>query len=103
MNQVNLIGKVSSAPKFMELENGKRVAKFTLSTNETYLDAQGNPKSRKHWHKVSAWGRWAKVVEELSSVGTQIAIEGKLISRFYQQNGQKQVISEVEVNDLIMM
>ncbi|MEN9303299.1 MAG: hypothetical protein RL264_1728 [Bacteroidota bacterium] len=103
MNQVNLIGKVSSAPKFTEFENGKRVAKFTLATNETYLDAQGKPKSRKHWHKVSAWGRWAKVLEELATVGVNVAIEGKLISRFYQQNGQKQVISEVEVNDLVLM
>lgn len=55
LNHVNLIGKVSSVPKIMELENGKRIAKFTMSTKENYLDADGNTKTRRNWHMLSAW------------------------------------------------
>ena len=103
MNQVNLIGKVSSLPRITELENGKRIAKFTLSTKEQYLDTDGNTKTRRNWHVLSAWGRWVKVLEELAQVGSELAIEGKLVTRFYQTNGQRKMVSEVEVNDIVIM
>ncbi|MEI8116170.1 MAG: single-stranded DNA-binding protein [Flavobacteriia bacterium] len=103
LNHVNLIGKVSSTPKIVELENGRRIAKFTLSTKEQYLDANGVTKTRRYWHALSAWGRWVKVLEELGNVGSELAIEGKLVTRFYQTNGQRKMVSEVEVNDIVVM
>ena len=103
LNHVNLIGKVSSTPKIVELENGRRMAKFTISTKEQYLDKDGNTKTRRYWHALSAWGRWVKVLEELGKVGSELAIEGKLVTRFYQSNGSRKVISEVEVNDIVFM
>ena len=103
LNHVNLIGKVSSVPKIMELDNGKRIAKFTMSTKENYLDADGNTKTRRNWHMLSAWGRWVKVLEELAQVGSELAIEGKLVTRFYQTKGQRKMVSEVEVNDIVIM
>ena len=103
MNHVNLIGKVTSEPKFTQLENGRKVAKFSLSTKEIYLDAEGNTKSRDNWHILTAWGRWIKVLEEFGSVGTHVAVEGRLVSRFYNSQGQKKYVSEVEINDLILL
>ena len=103
LNHVNLIGKISSTPKIVELENGRRIAKFTLSTKEQYLDLNGNTKTRRYWHALSAWGRWVKVLEELGKVGSELAIEGKLVTRFYQSNGQRKMVSEVEVNDIVVM
>lgn len=103
MNHVNLIGKMSSSPRFVELENGKKLARFTLSTQETYLDVEGKPKTRKQKHTLTAWGRWVQILEELSVVGSKIAVEGKLVNRFYHSNGQRKQIAEVEVNDLILM
>lgn len=103
MNHVNLIGKVTSAPRFYELPNGRKVAQFTMSTRETYLDADGNPKKKNYSHRMSAWGRWVQVMEELGAVGTEIAVEGKLTSRFYIRNNEKRFISEVEVNDMVIM
>jgi single-stranded DNA-binding protein len=52
---------------------------------------------------MSAWGRWVKVLEELSVVGMEIAVEGKLTTRFYQKDGTRRFVSEVEVNDLIIL
>ena len=103
MNHVNLIGKVTSEPKVTQLENGRKVAKFSLSTKEIYLDAEGNTKSRDNWHILTAWGRWIKVLEEFGSVGTHVAVEGRLVSRFYNSQGQKKYVSEVEINDLILL
>ena len=103
MNHVNLIGKMTSGPRYYELPNGKRIAQFTMATSEFFLDEDGNSKRKKHWHRIAAWGKWVKVLEELGSVGTDMAIEGKLTTRFYDKGGEKHFISEVEVNDLIIL
>lgn len=104
MNHVNLIGKMSSDPKVIELANGKKIAQFSIATQESYLDADGNVKKRSQWHRISAWGNWVSVLEELGEKGIKLAIEGKLVSRFYNSpNGAKMLITEVEVNDLIIL
>ena len=102
-NHVNLIGSMTSKPRFYELPNGKRVAQFTLCTKDFYLDKDGNTKSKSSWHRIAAWGRWVQVLEELSETGMKLAIEGKLSTRFYYRDGMRQFISEVEVNDLIIL
>ena len=103
MNHVNLIGKVCSSPKIVELPNGRKIAQFTMSTKEMYLDEKGNTKTRSNWHRLTAWGKWVKVLEELGKEGMDLAVEGKLVTRFYQNGGTKKFISEVEINDLIIL
>lgn len=103
MNHVNLIGKMASNPKYYELPNGRRVAQFILSTSEVYLDEQGKTKKKSHQHRMAAWGKWVQVLEQLGNVGMELAVEGKLISRFYERSGEKHFISEVEINDLIIL
>ncbi len=104
MNYVNLIGKMSSAPKFVELENGSTIANFTLSTKEPFLDEEGNPKMKSNWHRLSAWGNHVQLIREFTDRGTNLAVEGKLITRFYQDaTGRKQSVSEVVVNDLTII
>ena len=94
---------MSSTPKIVELENGRKIAQFTMSTHEVVLNAQGEPKSKSDWHRLIAWGKWVNVLEELGSKGLNIAIEGKLTTRFYSNNGQRKLVSEVEVNDFIIL
>ena len=103
MNHVNLIGKVCSTPKIVELANGRKIAQFTLSTKEMYLDSSGNTKTRSNWHQLTAWGRWVQILEELCHKGMDLAVEGKLVTTFYQKQGERKFISEVEVNDLIIL
>ena len=104
MNHVNLIGKMCSTPKFVELKNGKKLVQFTMSTNETFLDAEGKAQTKKQWHKLFAWGKWVKVLEELGTEGMNLAIEGRLTSRFYKSpTGDRKHFSEVEINDLIIL
>lgn len=103
MNHVNLIGKMCSTPKIIELENGRRIAKFSMSTDEMVLTAEGTSKRRTQWHRMTAWGKWVRVLEELGTCGMELAVEGKLITRFYSNNGQRKCVSEVEVNDLVIL
>lgn len=104
MNHVNLIGQISSEPKVIVLDNGRRLAKFSLTTRETYLDEEGNEKNINSWLPITAWGKWVTVLEKLGSKGQALAIEGKLRSRFFKtKSGEQKSITEVEINDLIIL
>lgn len=103
MNHVNLIGKARSEAQFIQMDNGKKVAKFSLSTKENYLDENGKMKSRDTWHTLTAWGKWAKILEQTEIKGSHLAIEGKLVSRFYKAGGIPKLISEIEINDLTLL
>lgn len=103
MNHVNLIGTVGTIPRLAKDGSGKQVARFILSTKEDYLDASGTLKARNFKHLISAWGRWIPIVVEYGKEGVEIAVEGRLTTRFYNSNGKINYITEVEVNDLIVM
>lgn len=74
MNHVNLIGKLNSAPKIVELSTGRKIAQFTLTTSETILNADGSAKNRSSWHRITAWGKWVKVLEEFGNAGIELAV-----------------------------
>lgn len=104
MNYVNLIGKISSEPRVFSLESGRKIANFSLKTEETILDKEGNPHKKSQWHRIAAWGKWVSVIEQFGDRGINLAIEGRLISRFYKTpKGERKMITEVEVNDLILL
>jgi single-strand DNA-binding protein len=103
MNHVNLIGRVCSTPKIFEIENGRRIARFTMNTEECYLDEHGVTKTRSHWHRLMAWGNWVRVCEEHVSDGTELAIQGSLVTRFYLKGKTRRISAEVEVNDMTIL
>lgn len=104
MNHVNIIGKMSSEPRIAILPGGRKVAQFSLATKESYLDEDGKIHVKQNWHRLTAWGKWVLIIEELCSKGINVAVEGKLVSRFYKlENGTRQMISEIEVNDLVIL
>jgi len=104
INHVNIVGRMTSEPRIAVLPGGRKVAQFSLATKESYLDEDGNVRVRQNWHRMTAWGRWVSILEELCPKGINLAVEGKLVSRFYKlQNGRRQMVSEIEVNDLIIL
>jgi single-strand DNA-binding protein len=104
MNHVNLIGKISSEPKVVVLPGGRKVVNFSLATDEHYLDKEGNLQVKQDWHRLSAFGRWVHILEELCEKGISVAVEGRLVSRFYKtSSGERKMFSEIEVNDLIVL
>ena len=104
MNHVNIIGKISSEPKVSTLSGGRKVVNFSLATKEHYLDKEGNLQVKQDWHRMTAFGRWVSVLEELCTKGINVAVEGRLVSRFYRtESGERKMFSEIEVNDLIIL
>lgn len=103
-NSVRLIGHLGDNPKVKQLDNGKKVANFSVATNETYTDATGNRKTETTWHKLVAYGQTAGVAEKYLVKGSEVAIEGKLTNRTYDdKNGDTHYINEIVVNALMML
>ena len=103
-NKVQLIGNLGNNPEIITLESGKKLAKISIATNETYKNAQDEKVTDTQWHNVIAWNKTADIIEKYLQKGSEVAIEGKLTSRSYDDNdGNKKYITEVVCNELLML
>jgi single-strand DNA-binding protein len=103
-NRVQLIGHVGNDPEIKNLEGGKKVANLTIATNDSYKNEKGEKVEQTEWHKVVAWGKTAEIIEKYVTKGKEIAIEGKLTHRSYDdKNGEKRYITEVVANDVLLL
>ena len=103
-NKVTLIGNLGQTPEVKELTGGKKVAKFSLATNESYRNKAGEKITDTQWHNLIAWGKTAEIVEKYVKKGSEIAIEGKLLNRNYtDKDGVKRYVTEIQVNELLML
>ena len=103
-NKVQLIGNLGNDPEIITLDSGKKLAKFSIATNETYKNAQGEKITDTQWHNLIAWNKTADIIEQYVTKGKEIAIEGKLTSRSYEdKDGQKRYVTEVVVNELLLL
>ena len=103
-NKVQLIGHVGSEPEIVNLESGKKLAKFSIATNEHYKNKQGEKVTDTQWHNIVAWGKTADLVENYVPKGKEVGIEGKLTSRSYEdKEGNKKWITEVVCSELLLL
>ena len=103
-NKVQLIGNLGNNPEIVTLESGKKLAKFTIATNEIYKNSKGEKVKETQWHNIVAWNKTAEIVEKYLSKGNEVALEGKLTSRSYEdKEGVKKYITEIVVNELLML
>ena len=103
-NKVQLIGNLGNAPEIKSIESGKKMARFSIATNENYRNLKGEKVTETTWHNLVAWGKVADLAEKFLQKGTEVVIEGKLINRSYtDKDGIKKYISEVQVNELLLL
>ena len=103
-NRVQLIGNLGNTPEIKDFEGGKKLAKLSIATNESYRNQKGELVKETQWHNVIAWGKTAKIVEEYLDKGAEVCISGKLTSRSYEDaEGNKKYIPEIVMQDLLML
>jgi len=103
-NKVQLIGNLGNNPEVITLESGKKLAKFSIATNDSYRNASGEKITDTQWHNVITWNKTADIVEKYLTKGNEVAVEGKLTSRSYEnKEGIKKYITEIVVNELVML
>jgi single-strand DNA-binding protein len=103
-NKVQLIGNLGNKPEIKQMDNGKKLATFSIATSENYRNAKGEKVTETQWHRVVAWGKVAEIAEKYLDKGREVAIEGKLITRSYTDKaGTRKYITEVQIADLLML
>ena len=103
-NRVQLIGHVGQEPEIKNLEGGKKLATISIATNEVYYKDNGDKVEKTEWHRVTAWGKTAEIIEKYVTKGKEVAVEGKLTTRSYDdKDGNKRYVTEILVNELLLL
>jgi single-strand DNA-binding protein len=103
-NKVQLIGNLGNKPEVRTTEAGKKIARFSIATNEIYKDSNGERVTETQWHNLVAWGKVADIAEKYLDKGSEVVVEGKLVNRNYSgKDGNKKFITEVQVNEMLLL
>lgn len=103
-NRVQLIGNLGSDPEIKKFNNGKVLARLNLATTERYKDDSGKFITDTQWHHVTVWGNLATAIEKFLKKGSEVAVEGKLVYRNYEnKEGKKQYVTEIIANEVLML
>ncbi len=104
VNKVILIGNLGKDPEVRYTGSGVAVATFTVATNESWRDAEGNTQERTEWHNIVVWRKLAEVCGEYLKKGSKLYLEGRLQYRTYDdKNGVKRYVTEIVMDQMVML
>jgi single-strand DNA-binding protein len=89
MNVVTLIGNLATEVELRELSDGKKVASFLLAVDRASKEGGAD------FVRVSAWERQAELCSEYLARGRRIALDGRLRSRSWEEDGKRRSAVEV--------
>ena len=100
VNKVILVGRLGRDPEIRYTTGGQAVANFSMATDESYKDRNGERQKRTEWHKIVAWRKLAEFSQQYLKKGSMIYVEGKIQSREWQdKEGQKRTTVEIVASD----
>jgi single-strand DNA-binding protein len=103
-NSVRLVGNLGMDPEVKNFDNNKKLARFSIATNESYKNDKGEKVTETQWHNLVVWGAQAKLAGDFLKKGDEVAIEGKLSNKSYvDKDGNKRYVSEVVVNEFMKL
>lgn len=102
-NKVSLIGRLGQEPTLQTVGNGFQLVKFPLATNENYKDKTGKWVDNTQWHNIVVWGKTAERISKLAVKGQEIMMEGKLVNRSYEKDGEKRYATDIELSDFLLL
>jgi single-strand DNA-binding protein len=104
VNKVILVGRLGRDPETRYTGSGQAVCNFSIATDETFKDRNGERQKRTEWHKIVVWGKLAEICQQYLKKGAQIFIEGRIQSREWQdKEGNKRTSFEIVARDMRML
>jgi single-strand DNA-binding protein len=104
LNKVMIIGKLGRNPEMRYTPSGKAVTSFSVATNRSWVNSEGERREETEWFNVVAWGNLAEICKQYLSKGQQVYVEGRLQTRGWEdQNGKKHYRTELVANEMIML
>lgn len=98
LNKVMLYGNLTRDPELKALPSGQQVASFSLATNRSYKDKDGQQKEQVEYHNIVAFGRTAEVIGQYMKKGKPMMVDGRLQTRTWDKDGVKQYRTEIVVD-----
>jgi len=103
-NRVQLIGNLGQDPEIKKTEKGKSVAKFTLATTESFRNSEGQKVEETTWHNLVAWNGLADVAGKYLKKGREVAVEGRISHRSYEdKEGVQKYFTEIVLSDILLL
>ena len=104
VNKVILLGRLGKDPEMRYAPSGTAVANFSLATNHSTKDQDGNFTDKTEWHRVVCLGRLAEIAGEYLTKGKQVYVEGRLQTRSWEdQQGQTRYMTEIVASEMTMI
>jgi single-strand DNA-binding protein len=103
-NTVSLIGRLGKDPMISNLNNGNKLVRFTVATNDAYKNKAGEWVNSTEWHSIKAWGKTAELCEKLLKKGTEVVLEGKLETDQYEtKEGEKRSSTAINLREFMLL
>jgi single-strand DNA-binding protein len=104
LNQVSLIGNVGKKPELRFASSGYAVARFSVATDDSWIDKAGERQQRTQWHRIVAWGGLADTISEHLDGGRQVHVQGVLRTRDWTDaKGVKRSTTEVYATRVLFL
>src|SRR5918999_1830213 len=104
LNRVQLIGNLTRDPELRYTEKGTAVCSFGLATNRTWTTETGEKTEEADFHRIVAWRKLAELCDQYLTKGKKVYVSGRLQTRRFQgHDGTKKAITDVVIDDLILL
>ena len=104
VNKVILVGRLGRDPETRFTSAGQAVCNFSIATDESYKDRNGERQKRTEWHKIVVWGRQAEIAQQYLKKGSLVYLEGRIQSRQWDdKEGQKRTSYDIVANNFRML
>ena len=104
VNKVILVGRLGRDPETRYTGGGQAVANFSMATDESYKDKNGERQKRTEWHKIVVWSKLAEIAQQYLKKGSLLYLEGRLQTREWQdKEGQKRTTTEIVATNFRML
>lgn len=95
INKASIYGNLTRDPELRALPSGQQVATFSVATNRTYKNKEGQKQESVEFHNVVAFGRLAELIGQYMKKGRPIYVEGRLQTRSWESDGRKNYRTEI--------
>jgi single-strand DNA-binding protein len=103
-NKVSLIGRLGAQPEVVKFESGTMLTRFSIATNESFKDKNGEWQEKAQWHEIKAWGKLGENVSKLLKKGQEVAIDGRIVHKEYEnKNGEKRFSTSIEMKEFLLL
>jgi single-strand DNA-binding protein len=103
LNKALLIGNLTRDPELRYTPNGNPVCSFSVATNSSWKDSDGNVQEVAEFHNIVAWNKLAEICSQLLKVGTKVFIEGEIRNRKWEKDGVNYNKTEIRADNMVVL